>query len=128
MKRFFFVLSLISIGLSSCSGDSTEIPTKTSETAVANFKVATKDGTVNEQQTFTFENDSKNAVSYLWDFGDGVTSTAKVPTYAYPSCGYYTVKLTVTDSNGKTNTVTHDLPALCIFGGHHPAQPAATDF
>lgn len=128
MKKFFFVLSVISLGLSSCSSDNNEIPAKSSETAVANFKVATKDGTVNEQQTFTFENDSKNAVSYLWDFGDGVTSTAKVPTYAYPSCGYYTVKLTVTDSNGKTNTVSHDLPALCIFGGHHPAQPAATDF
>jgi PKD repeat protein len=127
MKRFFFVLSLISLGLSSCASDNNEIPTNTSETAVANFKVATKDGTVNEQQTFTFENDSKNAVSYLWDFGNGVTSTEKVPTYAYPSCGYYSVKLTVTDSNGKTDTVSHDLPALCIFAGHHPAQPGATD-
>lgn len=128
MKKIFLALSLISLGLSSCSSDNNEVPTKASETAVANFKVATKDGTVNEQQTFTFENDSKNAVSYLWDFGDGETSKEKVPTYAYPSCGYYTVKLTVTDANGKTNTVTHDLPALCIFGGHHPTQAGSTDF
>ena len=128
MKKIFLALSLISLGLSSCSSDNNEVPTKTSETAVANFKVATKDGTVNEQQTFTFENDSKNAVSYLWDFGDGVTSKEKVPNYAYPSCGYYTVKLTVTDANGKTNTVTHELPALCIFAGHHPTQAGSTDF
>lgn len=40
-----------------------------------------------------FVNDSKNAESYTWDFGDGTSSTEKdaVKTYAAP--GIYTVKL-----------------------------------
>lgn len=33
--------------------------------------------------------------SYLWDFGDGETSTEKNPTHAYSKFGEYTVKLTV---------------------------------
>jgi len=39
-------------------------------------------------------------VSWLWDFGDGKTSTDKNPTHVYTNPGSYTVKLTVTtDSN-----------------------------
>jgi gliding motility-associated-like protein len=34
-------------------------------------------------------------VSYLWNFGNGNTSTAMDPTYAYPGYGSYTVTLTV---------------------------------
>lgn len=36
----------------------------------------------------------------LWDFGNGVTSTATSPTYRYPVAGVYTVKLVITDNNG----------------------------
>ncbi len=44
----------------------------------------------------TFNNSSVNATSYLWDFGDGTTSTAQTPppkSYANP--GTYTVRLTI---------------------------------
>lgn len=44
---------------------------------------------------------SANAVSYLWDFGDGTTSTEKNPLHIYSKSGYYTVKLTV---HGETDT------------------------
>ena len=36
-------------------------------------------------------------LTYLWDFGDGNTSTLKNPAHAYDSAGVYTVKLTVWD-------------------------------
>ncbi len=42
----------------------------------------------------TFENSSENADSYLWDFGDGNTSTEENPKYAYYLSGVYEVKLT----------------------------------
>ncbi|MDX2245624.1 MAG: PKD domain-containing protein [Bacteroidia bacterium] len=39
--------------------------------------------------------------TYLWDFGDGTTSTAINPVHVFPSTtGSYTVSLTVTDING----------------------------
>ena len=42
---------------------------------------------------------------YLWDFGDGETSTLKNPIHDYKSSGIYTVSLTVT-RNGESHTVT----------------------
>lgn len=37
---------------------------------------------------------SGNAKSYIWDFGDGTTSTEKSPLHIYAKSGYYVVKLT----------------------------------
>jgi len=37
---------------------------------------------------------SGKAVNYVWDFGDGTTSTEKSPLHIYSKSGYYTVKLT----------------------------------
>ncbi|ABZ74670.1 peptidase M6 immune inhibitor A [Shewanella halifaxensis HAW-EB4] len=41
-------------------------------------------------------------LSYLWEFGDGNTSSAASPSYTYGATGSYTVMLTVTDSMGQT--------------------------
>jgi len=38
--------------------------------------------------------------SWIWDFGDGETSTLQNPSHNYASSGTYTVTLIVTDSNG----------------------------
>ncbi len=38
--------------------------------------------------------------SYLWDFGDGQTSTQEFPTHVYNDDGVYTVTLTITDDDG----------------------------
>lgn len=48
---------------------------------------------------------------YLWDFGDGNTSTEMAPVHSYAQSGTYTVSLTVTDANNdvvnttKTNVI-----------------------
>ena len=48
-----------------------------------------------------FTDDSKNAETWEWDFGDGVgTSTEENPTYEYDSPGAYTVRLVVTGQCG----------------------------
>ncbi|WP_374089265.1 PKD domain-containing protein [Methylomicrobium lacus] len=41
-----------------------------------------------------------DALSYVWEFGDGFTSTEKNHEHAYCAPGSYTVKLTVTDPGG----------------------------
>lgn len=43
---------------------------------------------------FTFTNNSQNASSYAWDFGDGAMSTEVAPTHTYDQGGDYTVTLT----------------------------------
>ncbi|MFN7920957.1 MAG: glycoside hydrolase family 44 protein [Bryobacteraceae bacterium] len=40
--------------------------------------------------------------SYLWNFGDGATSTAANPSHSYTAAGSYTAVLTVTDNRGAT--------------------------
>lgn len=52
-------------------------------------------------ETIDFTNTSENASSYLWDFGDGNTSTEENPKHAYSSSGIFTVTLTVTGKGGK---------------------------
>ncbi len=42
--------------------------------------------------------------NWLWDFGDGNTSTIQNPTYSYQNKGMYYVMLTVTDNDGYTDT------------------------
>jgi gliding motility-associated-like protein len=46
------------------------------------------------------------AASWLWDFGDGSTSTQQNPVHLYAALGNYTVSLTVTTAAGCENTVT----------------------
>jgi len=45
-------------------------------------------------------------VSFLWQFGDGTTSSEQNPSHTYSNVGDYTVSLTVTDDAGLTNTAT----------------------
>lgn len=45
-------------------------------------------------------NGSKSAIKYLWNFGDGDTSTAESPVHVYNDFGYYRVTLELTDSIG----------------------------
>ncbi len=46
----------------------------------------------------TFTNQSMNANSYRWDFGDGTTSNLANPTKTYSSIGAFTIRLTASGS------------------------------
>ncbi len=47
-----------------------------------------------------FTNNSQNGNAYLWNFGDGTTSTATNPSHVYSSAGIYDVTLIVSDTAG----------------------------
>jgi PKD repeat protein len=47
--------------------------------------------------------------SYTWDFGDGTSGSGSTVAHAYASSGTYTVKLTVTDVAGVSDTSSQDL-------------------
>ncbi len=56
----------------------------------------------------TFQDNSTiqgtSIVSWLWDFGDGNSSTAQHPTHTYTQAGEFTVKLTIEDDLGCSKT------------------------
>lgn len=43
-------------------------------------------------------------ITYLWEFGDGQTSTAKDPVHTYASAGTRITRLTITNSGGAKNS------------------------
>ncbi|NUT95329.1 MAG: S8 family serine peptidase [Saccharothrix sp.] len=58
--------------------------------------------------------------SYAWEFGDGGTGTGKTATHTYSRAAYYSVRLTTTDNQGKTNSTRRlvkagDLPPTASF-------------
>ncbi|GAB4495889.1 MAG: hypothetical protein OHK0019_26280 [Saprospiraceae bacterium] len=63
---------------------------------------------VTQGLTVSFTNNSQNASSYLWNFGDGATSSESNPVHVYQNGGTYTVTLTATNNCGST-TFTQDI-------------------
>ena len=62
--------------------------------------------------------------SYAWDFGDGGTSTAANPNHTYASGGTWDVSLTVTDDDGSSDSITHQVTSSVP----PPAVLASDDF
>lgn len=58
--------------------------------------------------------------SYAWEFGDTSTGSGKTVSHTYGKAGFYSVKLTVTDNDGKSNVTRRlvkagDLPPSAAF-------------
>lgn len=84
------------------------------------------DPTPEAGQVVTFTNQSSGGVglSFLWDFGDGVTSTLESPTHIFTSAGSFTINLTASDNCGFAThqqmldvTCQAPLPAFTWAGG-----------
>ncbi len=59
-------------------------------------------------ETINFNNNSSNTTSYLWTFGDGDSSTSKIPTHQYTAPGNYTINLYAFNGCG-TDTMTDNI-------------------
>lgn len=94
---------MISIFLTSCDleYDLPEAGSKADLTPpAANFSAAVTD----DYLTYNFANLSNSATDYLWDFGDGNSSSSVDGKNTYPSEGSYTVTLIATDKLGVSST------------------------
>lgn len=93
--RYIFVLTFI-LFVVSCKKEDVNIPLASS---VADFTFTVSNNNV-APATVSVENNSVNAVSYFWDYGNGVTTADQNPapvTYSEP--GIYTLSLTVEPQN-----------------------------
>lgn len=53
-----------------------------------------------------------NTMGWLWNFGDGSTSTEIDPIHVYALAGSYDVTLTITDVSGCTSSITHQADVI----------------
>jgi hypothetical protein len=80
-----------------------------------------EDQTIAEGGMVNFEGSAADPdgddMTYLWDFGDGITTTVLVPgNHTYSDSGSYTVTFTVTDSQGASDP-TPDTRTVTVQGG-----------
>ncbi len=73
----------------------------------ASFTFAPASPQVGQQVQFT--NQSTNADTYLWDFGDGFTSNAANPVHPFATATTYTVRLTVWGPGGGPVSTTRQI-------------------
>ncbi len=80
-------------------------PINVGVTPIANFTGTPLSICVNQSVAFTnLSTNTTTATQYLWDFGDGQTSTLAAPSHAYDEPGTFTVTLTATNQ-GCSNTI-----------------------
>ena len=67
-------------------------------------------------RTINFNNLSTESTNYVWDFGDGNTSTEKDPSFTFVAGeGTYPVTLTALDANNASTVVTVDVVVQDVF-------------
>lgn len=80
--------------------------------------------TIYANTVVTFTDGSKGSpTSWAWEFGDNSTSILQSPTHAYAAVGTYKVNLTVTDSDGNTDTTSKNV----ILSYKPPSAAITTD-
>lgn len=97
---------------------------------VASFTTNNNTQCIYNSFNFTSTSTGSGVLSYLWNFGDGTTSTLANPTKMYAAPGPYTVKLKVTSTNGVDSTqqgVTVNGRPTVGFTINDTLQPLATN-
>ncbi|MBU2946338.1 PKD domain-containing protein, partial [Zobellia uliginosa] len=123
------VLTVTDDGSPVRSGTAPEITIELSQANQSPKAVASADVTNGEAPlTISFTGDTSSdpdndTLSYLWDFGDGSTSTLQNPTHVFQSPTTYNVVLTVTDDGSPS--LSDEASAITIEAGNANQFPVA---
>lgn len=80
----------------------------------AQFSMSVENLDLSQSRKVKFTDQSTNAKSWLWELGDGKTSTLQHPEVEYETFGVKTIKLTVTSEGGCTSTVSKTLVVTAL--------------
>jgi gliding motility-associated-like protein len=108
-----------------CSDTSTTETITVFAKPTASFTLSTYIACVGEQ--ITCSNASTGASSYLWDFGDGITSSLAQPVHSYAAAGIYLVKLKAFNQNANGITCIDSLMSQVIVSAGLPGWFTASD-
>jgi PKD repeat protein len=104
-----------------------------SDTLQAAFRVSPVNGVVGVT-TFSFVDQSSGPVArWLWEFGDGSSSTTQNPTHVYTTTGLFTITLTVYSATNQQHSTTHSAvvtradAALNAEFSYTPVSPSVID-
>ncbi len=101
MKSILFILPVLLLILNSCNkNDVGPLPVSSftlNDDTLSVLRIATSD-------EFRVKSKTENAVSIIWDFGDGRTSTDSSLILSYPESGTYTIQLTAKNADGQTSS------------------------
>lgn len=93
----------------------------------ADFTIPQGDARGVAPHTVEFDSSESRAetsiASYFWEFGDGQTSNRPNPVYTYTTAGVYTVALTITDTQGRTDRITKSR-LISVVSSPLPPLPA----
>jgi PKD repeat protein len=103
-----FDIALISFNSFGCSDTAfSSQPVEVLATPAPQFTVNDAIGCIPFHVTFVNSSANLEGPQYLWDFGNGSTSTDANPGFDFTHQGSYTISLTITNSNGCTSTVSY---------------------
>ncbi|WP_305802690.1 PKD domain-containing protein [Lutibacter sp. A80] len=119
IKKFnksILVLLLMFLGLISCydSGYEEFVPPTGNVNNIQPNTLFTTSTNPDNNLSMVFRSYSTDAASYLWDFGDGNSSTDANPDYTYAKGGLYTVKLTTTSSDNLVAVDSSDVAPIFV--------------
>jgi PKD repeat protein len=118
-----YVSAFNSGGEGASSAATVTVPQAT-QPASASFTVSPSSGTAGSTVFSFIDQSTGSLTSWLWQFGDGFTSSQQNPTHTYASAGTYTIVLTVT--GGGTNSTTNRV--VSVAAPVPVAPPAAAAF
>ena len=116
MKRKLFFVCLVMIlvmFLVGCGGGG--IPTVPNQPPTANFTATPISGVAPLEVSFNASNSSDSdgtIISYSWDFKDGNTGNGETISHTFSFIGNYNVKLTITDNEGATDSITKTITVV----------------
>jgi gliding motility-associated-like protein len=104
-----FPVVLTVVGAGGCESTASLVTVKVGESIFADFESEPVPGSqlTLPDALVIFLDKSRNGINWLWDFGDGESSTAVNPVHTYYEPGEFDVTLTVTDSNGCVSSITY---------------------
>ncbi|MCG2462406.1 PKD domain-containing protein [Flavobacteriaceae bacterium F89] len=93
----------------SISGFEYDLPAANSRADLTPPQASFSASVTDDYLTYTFANTSTSATDYVWDFGDGNSSTDFDASNTFPGEGKYTVTLTASDKHNVTSTFSQDI-------------------